>query len=105
MKLLNAATAGTVESGDIQIVAEPLAGSVVEIELRSSVIGLYGTQIRKVIEETVSECGVTGVRIAAIDKGALDCTIRARVKTALLRGGDTRDYGWSAKCGEAKGCM
>jgi len=97
MKLLKAATAGTVESGDIQISVEPIGGGKVEIELSSTVLGLYGKQIRKVIEETVKDCGVQGVRIAADDKGALDCTVRARVKTALMRGSESQDYGWTTK--------
>ena len=38
-----------------------------------------------------------GRRIVASDKGALDCTIRARVKTAILRACDSQDYGWTVK--------
>ncbi|MEA5040481.1 MAG: citrate lyase acyl carrier protein [Clostridiaceae bacterium] len=97
MKLLKAAAAGTVESGDIQIAVEPIEGKAVEIELKSTVMGLYGKQIRKVIEETVKECGADGVRVAADDKGALDCTVRARVRTALLRASESQDYGWTTK--------
>lgn len=97
MKLLKTAAAGTVESGDIQIAVEPAESSTVEIELKSTVMGLYGKQIRRVIEETVKECGVEGVRIAADDKGALDCTVRARVRTALLRASESQDYGWTTK--------
>ena len=97
MKLLKAATAGTVESGDIQIAVEPLKGTDVDIELKSTVMGLYGKQIRKVIEETVKECGVKGVRVTADDKGALDCTVKARVKTALQRGAESQDFGWTTK--------
>ena len=47
--------------------------------------------------EIDAECGVDGVRIVASDKGALDCTIRARVKTAILRACDSQDYGWTVK--------
>jgi citrate lyase gamma subunit len=36
-----------VESGDIQISVEPIGGGKVEIELSSTVLGLYGKQIRK----------------------------------------------------------
>ena len=46
MKLLKAAAAGTVESGDIQIAVEPIEGKAVEIELKSTVMGLYGKQIQ-----------------------------------------------------------
>ena len=68
-------------------------------QLDSTVMGLYGRRIREVIAETVSECGVDGVKVIASDKGALDCTIRARIKTAILRACDSQDYGWSVKKG------
>jgi citrate lyase gamma subunit len=33
---------------------------------------------------------VTGAQIRVQDRGALDCTIRARVETAVLRGGEEK---------------
>ena len=45
----------------------------------------FGEQIKNVIKETVGELGVTDARIEAIDKGALDCTIRARTTAAVVR--------------------
>ena len=41
--------------------------------------------------------GVDGIKVIASDKGALDCTIRARIKTAILRACDSQDYGWAVK--------
>mgnify|MGYP003266700853 FL=1 len=35
--------------------------------------------------ETLGNLGVEDVRIAIVDKGALDCTIRARVEGAVFR--------------------
>ncbi len=97
MELLKAGMAGTVESGDILVEVEKTGASGVEIALDSTVMGLYGRRIREVIEQTVAECGVSGVKVTASDKGALDCTIRARVKTAILRACDSSDYGWTVK--------
>ena len=97
MELSKIGMAGTVESGDILVEVEQIGASGVQIELDSTVMGLYGRQIRQVIADTVAECGVDGVRIVASDKGALDCTIRARVKTAILRACDSQDYGWTVK--------
>ena len=93
MELIKTGMAGTVESGDILVEVEKTAAPGVD----STVMGLYGRRIREVIAETVSECGVDGVKVIASDKGALDCTIRARIKTAILRACDSQDYGWSVK--------
>ncbi len=38
-----------------------------------------------------------GALITAVDKGALDCTVRARVSTALMRAADCRDYVWEVR--------
>ncbi len=97
MELVKTGMAGTVESGDILVEIEKQNASGVDIQLDSTVMGLYGRRIREVIQETVDSCGVTGIRVTASDKGALDCTIRARVKTALLRACDSQDYGWAVK--------
>lgn len=96
MELIKTGTAGTVESGDILVEVEK-AASGVEIRLDSTVMGLYGRRIREVIEETVAECGADGLIVTASDKGALDCTIRARVKIAILRACGSRDYGWTVE--------
>jgi len=96
MELIKTGMAGTVESGDILVEVEK-AEAGVDIQLDSTVMGLYGRRIREVITETVAECGVDGIKIVASDKGALDCTIRARIKTAILRACDSQDFGWAVK--------
>ena len=45
----------------------------------------FGGQIRKVIKETLENLGVKKAHVKATDKGALDCTIRARVTAAAVR--------------------
>ena len=57
----------------------------IEIDLESSVARQFGEQIKKIISSTLNECGITDVRVKAVDKGALDCTIRARVTAAAVR--------------------
>lgn len=79
------ATAGSVESNDILIMISKGDGKV-DIDLESVVEEQYGDEIRKVIRETLEEEGIEDVKIVAKDKGALDFTIRARVKTAIYRG-------------------
>ena len=41
--------------------------------------------IKAVIFETLEGLGITDARVEAVDKGALDCTIRARVTAAAVR--------------------
>ena len=56
-----------------------------EIDLDSTVAYQFGAQIKKVIAETLHERGIDKAHVKATDKGALDCTIRARVTAAAVR--------------------
>lgn len=85
MKISKAAKAGTLESNDILIMIMPNENNDIELELESIVEKQFGEQIRKVITDTLNEAGVDSVTVKAQDKGALDYTIRARVKTAIDR--------------------
>lgn len=83
---LKTAHAGTLESGDILVQIFPAAeGEGLTVNLDSSVAFQFGKQIKKVITETLQERGVTDAVVNATDKGALDCTIRARVTAAAVR--------------------
>jgi len=106
MEILKSSVAGTMESSDIMVTLEPLApGSIEpgdatgkpgtnEIELKSLVENQFGRQIRAVIARTLEELQVTNVRVIAVDKGALDCTIQARVKTAVYRAAGVSPREW-----------
>lgn len=95
MKLLNNSIAGTLESSDIQIILEPKAEAGIEIELKSSVEKQFGRQIRKVITEALENLKVEGARVIATDKGALDCTIKARVQCAAYRAAGVKEqFDW-----------
>ena len=92
MKIVRPAAAGTLESCDCMVSVEPgEAADGLEVELSSSVIRQYGDQIRKVIMETLDRLEVREGRVTVIDKGALDCTIKARVECAVYRSNDIRD--------------
>lgn len=84
MDVQRTAHAGTLESSDIYVTVRP-CGEGLFISLTSSVERQFGDAIRAVIEETAKEMGVSQAVIEAADHGALDCTIRARVETALKR--------------------
>ena len=77
------AIAGTLESGDIMVSIGP--GEGLQVELQSSVEAQFGRQIRSVIVETLEGLGIADAHVRAVDKGALDCTIRARVTAAAVR--------------------
>lgn len=82
---LRQATAGTLESGDIMIQIAPTDHEGLDIQLQSSVAYQFGNQIRAVISETLEGLGITSAEVHATDKGALDCTIRARTTAAAVR--------------------
>ena len=87
MEILKPAIAGTLESSDCIVTVEPGMGEV-RLELESAVIRQFGPQIRKVIAETLERLGVDNVNIHVVDKGALDCTIKARIEAAVFRSND-----------------
>ena len=82
MEIKNA-VAGTLESGDIMIQIGP--GEGLQVNLQSSVEAQFGTQIRALIKETLSGLGIENASVNAVEKGALDCTIRARLTAAAVR--------------------
>ena len=82
------AQAGTLESNDIVITIAPGAlGSGINIELTSIVMAQYGEAIERTITAALAEQNVSDVYVKAVDRGALDCTIQARVLAALARAG------------------
>jgi citrate lyase subunit gamma (acyl carrier protein) len=85
MEIIKVSMAGTVESSDIHVIIEPKEEAGIQVELKSSVEKQFGKQIRKVIVETLEKLGVHSAKVIATDKGALDCTIKARVQSAAFR--------------------
>ena len=83
---LKQATAGTMESGDIMIQIAPSDRPGLDIQLQSSVAFQFGDQIKNVIHETLEGLGITQAEVHATDKGALDCTIRARTTACKSNG-------------------
>ena len=79
--------AGTLASSDIYVELEPLpAGSGIVLNVSSIVYAQFGEEVEDVIRQTLTELGETDVSVTAKDRGAVDCTIRARVETAVYRG-------------------
>ncbi len=87
MEIKKPAVAGTLESSDCQVTVEPGDGKI-DFSLESVVAHQFGNEIRKVAMETLAHLGIDNVRIAIVDKGALDCTIKARIEGAVFRSVD-----------------
>lgn len=83
MKLVQAAIAGTVESSDVLVTVEP--ADTLTVELNSNVKKQFGASITATVLSVAQELDITGAKITLEDKGALDCTIKARTATALKR--------------------
>lgn len=84
-EIIKAATAGTMESSDVYVEIEPCQQGI-EIQLESVVLGQFGDAIQSVVREVLDSCCISNARLHIVDRGALDCVIRARVETAILRG-------------------
>lgn len=84
MTIGKSAVAGTLESSDAMVTVEP-GNNGIELELTSSVMNQYGRQIKATVLETLERLKVENGKIIVVDKGALDCTLKARVECAVFR--------------------
>ena len=84
-EIVRVASAGTLESSDVYVEIEPWEQGV-EIQLESVVKGQFGGAIESAVRATLAACGVERARLTVAARGALECVIRARVETAVLRG-------------------
>lgn len=88
MRIIRAASAGTLESSDAYVEIEPGTEGI-QLQLESVVMDQFGDAIRETVQEVLQEQGVENANVHLVDRGALDCVIRARLETAVLRGGKT----------------
>lgn len=93
MSIKRHAIAGTLESSDIQISIAMGNTDENEIILDSPVKHLFGEEIEKVIRSLLAKHKLTGVVVKAVDKGALNCTIVARMQAAIYRATEN-DIDW-----------
>ena len=85
MEILKNATAGTMESSDVYVEIEPGSNGI-QLQLESVVAQQFGESIKAVVREVLREQGVENANVRVVDRGALECVIRARVETAIIRG-------------------
>ena len=84
MKITKSAAAGSMESNDAMILIEPGEGDV-EIAIESVVMRQFGKQIESAVKSVLDEYEIDDARVWVRDKGAVECTLRARTETAILR--------------------
>jgi len=84
MDIVKCASAGTMESSDAYVEIEP--AETLEIQLESVVKQQFGDAILAVVGEVLKEQNVEKASVRVVDRGALECVIRARVETAVVRG-------------------
>ena len=86
MVIEKTAMAGTFESSDAQVTVSP--ADTLEVVIESSVINQYGRQIKATVEDVLDRLDIKQGLISVVDKGALDCTLKARVECAVFRSYD-----------------
>ena len=64
---------------------EPAQGQLT-VSLESVVQAQFGDAILAVANEVLREQGVESANVRIVDRGALECVLRARLETAVLRG-------------------
>ncbi len=84
MIIKSKAVSGTMESNDIFVEIEPSQKGI-EVEVQSIVFNQFGKQIEDTVKDVLNSFDVDNALVRVNDRGAVDCTIRARVETALKR--------------------
>lgn len=96
MKIEKKAIAGTLESSDAEVSVYP--SEELKIDIKSSVYAQFGKQIEETVKEVLNNLDIESGEIVVDDRGALDCTIRSRVQTAIFRANDvTQNIPWGEK--------
>ena len=74
------------ESSDAYVEIEPNGNGLV-IHIESVVEKQFGEKIEATVREVLADYELTDAEVRVVDRGALECVIRARVETAVLRSG------------------
>lgn len=78
--------AGTLESCDALVMVLLDNGTPgVSVALDGPSVSVFEEEIRNAVAETLSALKIVDATVTISERGALDCTLRARVETAALR--------------------
>ena len=83
-KIIKPAACDTLESSDVFVTLEP-ADDGLDIQIESVVMKQFGDEILSVTKDVLREFDVDNARVSIVDRGALECVLRARVECAILR--------------------
>lgn len=84
MNTLKKASCGTMESSDAYMELEPIEAGV-QIDLQSVVEHQFGDSIRALAAEMLQQENIENVSLRIVDRGALECTLRARLEALIAR--------------------
>ncbi len=84
-EIIKTAVAGTDEKSDAVVTVEPCENGL-QLQIKSVVMNQFGAAIEASVREVLQDMGVENAIVYVADRGALDCVLRARVETAVLRG-------------------
>ena len=85
VEIIKPSWAGTLESSDAYVEIEP-SDNGIEIVVESVVKKQFGDKIEEAVRQVLEENKVKKANVRINDRGALECVIKARVETAVLRG-------------------
>ena len=83
-KIIKPAVCGTLESSDVFVTLEPSSEGL-DIQIEPVVMKQFGDDILAVTKDVLREFEITDARVSVVDRGALECVLRARVECAILR--------------------
>ena len=83
-QIIKSAAAGTLESSDAFVMIEPNDQGL-DIQIESVVMKQFGDDILAATKDVLREFHVDQARVSIVDRGALECVLRARVECAVLR--------------------
>ncbi|NDL66835.1 citrate lyase acyl carrier protein [Anaerotalea alkaliphila] len=94
MDIVKTGIAGTLESSDLMVTIKESGEDGIHLELKSTVQQQFGEEIKEVALAVLRQYGVKRCKVSIEDKGALDCTVIARVRTAVSRACGNVKYNW-----------
>ena len=94
MKIIKTGMAGTLESSDVMVTVRENPGGGINIYLQSVGEKQFGHQIKNLVKNNLERLGIDEAAVQLNDKGALDCTIEARLSAALYRAAGITSFKW-----------
>ena len=72
------------QNADCVITIEPYTKGI-KLEFSSLVGTQYGDDMKKTIMEELEKYGIKAAKVTVVDRGAIDCVLRARLEAVIKR--------------------